>query len=255
MTINSAEELQGMQAISEAVAVTLLKMKEYAEIGMSCKELDEYGAKILKSFKAKSAPKLTYDFPGYTCICVGKEVAHGIPSKKKVLKNGDLVNIDVSAELNGFWSDNGGSFVLGEDINNHMPLVRASQQLLRAALDEITDGFRISHMGRIVEQGAKKLNYTVIKNLAGHGVGRSLHEQPDNILNYEDRWNRKKFKKDMVVAVETFIATRSTIAESLDDGWTLVGNKGGYVTQHEHTILITDGKPILLTEMNGVFDF
>ncbi|GLB54197.1 methionine aminopeptidase 2 [Neptunitalea chrysea] len=229
-------------------------MREYAKVGMSTKELDEYGGEILKSYGAKSAPYETYGFPGYSCISVNKEAAHGIPSEKKTLKEGDLINIDVSAELNGFWSDNGGSFVLGKDIHNHQPLVDASKNILRKAISNIKGGVKISEIGYLIETEAKKSGFKVIKNLAGHGVGRSLHEEPENILNYRVKSNRERFKKNTTVAIETFISTNSTVAVELNDGWTLVGNKGGYITQHEQTIIVTDKYPIILTESNDIWN-
>ncbi|MBU2998119.1 type I methionyl aminopeptidase [Cellulophaga baltica] len=254
MSITKESELIGMKEISKVVGTTLKLMREYAKVGMSTKELDEYGGKILESFGAKSAPYETYGFPGYTCICLNKEVAHGIPSETKIIHEGDLINIDVSAELNGFWSDNGGSFVIGEDLHNHQPLVNASKEILKKAIGSIKGGVKISDVGYLIETEAKKSGYTVIKNLAGHGVGRSLHEEPENILNYRVRTNRKRFKKNTTVAIETFISTKSNNAVELKDGWTLVGNKGGYVTQHEHTILVTDKQPVILTGSNGIWE-
>ncbi len=252
MSITNNEELEGMKAISNAVAVTLKAMREYAKPGISTKELDEYGKKMLEEMGAKSAPYLTYNFPGYTCISVNKSFAHGIPSADIILQEGDLVNIDVSAELNGFWSDNGGSFVVGEDLHQHQPLVDLSKRILYNALNEIKGGVRIAEIGKLIETQAKKANCKVIQNLTGHGVGRSLHEEPEEIPNYYDRFNTKRFRKNSVVAIETFIATHSTLAVELSDGWTFVGNKGGYVAQHEHTILITDNKPVILTAANEI---
>ena len=254
MSISKESELIGMKKISEVVGTTLRLMTEFAKVGMSTKELDKYGGEILKSYGAKSAPYETYKFPGYTCISVNEVAAHGIPSEKIILKEGDLINIDVSAELNGFWSDNGGSFVLGEDIHNHQPLVDASKKILHKAINAIKGGVKIADIGHLIETEARKSGYKVIKNLAGHGVGRSLHEKPEDILNYRVKSNRERFKKNTTVAIETFISTNSTIAVEQNDGWTLVGNKGGFVTQHEQTILITDGAPVILTEANGLWD-
>jgi methionyl aminopeptidase len=254
MSITTESELIGMQKASEAVAFALKEMRNFAKPGMTTKELDNYGGKILSDMGAKSAPYETYGFPGWTCISVNNEFCHGIPSEKRILNEGDLINIDVSAELNGFWSDNGGSFVIGEDINQHQKLIEASKEILKKAIYNIKGGVRISDIGHIMETEAKKRGFKVIKNLTGHGIGRSLHEAPNEIANYRDKFNLTRFKKNAVVAIETFIATNSTYAETLQDGWTMVGNKGGFMAQHEHTIVVTEGKPVILTEMNGIWN-
>jgi len=254
MSITKDSELEGMKKASEAVALTLREMRKYARPGMSTKELDNYGGEILNDLGAQSAPTLAYGFPGWTCISVNNEFCHGIPSDKKILREGDLVNIDVSAELDGFWSDNGGSFVLGKDVNNHQKIVDASKQILALAIQNIRGGVRISDIGFLIETEAKKRGYKVIKNLTGHGIGRSLHEEPSDIANYRDKFNTARFRKNSVVAIETFISTTSTYAETLQDGWTMVGNKGGFMAQHEHTIVVTDNKPIVLTAMNEIWN-
>jgi methionyl aminopeptidase len=254
MSITKQSELIGMQKVSEAVAFTLKQMRNYACPGMTTKQLDNYGGQILNDLGAKSAPLLTYGFPGWTCISINNEFCHGIPSDKTILKDGDLINIDVSAELGGFWSDNGGSFVLGTDTNNHQKLIDASKQILHKAIYNIKGGVRISDIGHLIETEAKRSGYKVIKNLTGHGIGRGLHEQPREVANYRDRFNTTRFRKNSVVAIETFISTTSSYAETLNDGWTMVGNKGGFMAQHEHTIVITDGVPIILTETNGIWE-
>ncbi len=182
-------------------------------------------------------------------------MAHGVPSAEKILQEGDLVNIDVSAELNGYWADNGGSFILGEDLHGHGKLVETSKEILKKAIKNIKGGVRISEIGRLIETEAKKAGYTVIKNLTGHGVGRSLHEEPHEIANYCDSFNTTRFRKNSVVAIETFISTKSTIAEThAADGWTMTGNKGGFVAQHEHTIMVTGGEPFIFTAQKGIWD-
>ncbi len=252
MSISTTAELEGIRKISEVVGVTIHKMREHAAVGMSTKELDEYGGEILRVFGAKSAPKLTYGFPGWTCISINNEIAHGIPSHKTILKEGDLVNIDVSAALRGYWADNGGSFVVGQDLNLHTPLVEASRQILHSAIQEIRGGVKIAEIGRIIETEAKKAGFRVIRNLVGHGVGRSLHEAPREIPCFYDKANKARFKKNSVVAIETFISTRTAYAHDKGDGWTLIAKDGSYVAQHEHTILITDDTPEILTAANGI---
>lgn len=252
MSITKESELIGMQKVSNAVAYTLKQMINYAQPGMSTKELDLYGAGILSGFGAKSAPHLTYGFPGWNCISVDNEFCHGIPSEKRILKEGDLINVDVSAELDGFWADNGASFVLGNDVNQNQKLVDASKEILQKAINNIKGGVKIADIGHIMETEAKKRGFKVIKNLGGHGIGRSLHEQPEELLNYRNRFDQRRFKKNSVVAIETFISTSSSYATEFTDGWTMVGNKGGYMAQHEHTIVVTEGKPIILTEANEI---
>jgi len=165
MSITRESELVAMKKVSDVVAYALREMIKFAQLGMTTKELDAYGAGILKNFGAKSAPYQTYNFPGWTCISVDNEFCHGIPSNKRILKEGDLINIDVSAELGGYWSDNGSSFVLGQDLNNHQRLVDASKEILQKAISNIKDGIRISEIGLIIETEAKKRGYKVIKNL------------------------------------------------------------------------------------------
>ncbi len=254
MSITRAYELEGMKRISDVVAQTLRAMIDYATPGMSTLQLDQFGAQMLRNAGANSAPYKTYKFPGYTCISVGNEFCHGIPTGSRILREGDLINIDVSAELNGYWSDNGASFVLGKDIHGHMALVNASKEILRHAVDSIRDGVRISHIGHIIESEAKKRGYKVIKNLTGHGIGRSLHEAPSHIANYRDFFNKQRFQKNGVVAIETFISTTSNYAVTLKDGWTMVGNNGGFMAQHEHTLVVTDKEPLILTGKNQIWN-
>jgi len=251
MSITSNTELEGIKKVSEAVGTVLRQMREYAQPGMTTSALDEYGGQLLQAAGVKSAPKLTYGFPGWTCISVNNEVAHGIPSNR-ILQEGDLVNVDVSGELDGYWADNGGSFVLGEDLHQHAPLVNTSKQILHKAIQHIKGGVKIAEIGRLIETEAKKAGYRVIKNLVGHGVGRSLHEAPKEIPCFYDRFNLDRFRKNGIVAIETFISTRATYAYNKGDGWTLVTNDGSFVAQHEHTIMITDGQPVILTEANGI---
>ncbi len=254
MSITHPSEMEGMKTISSIVAVTLRKMREYARPGMSTLELDAYGGNLLLNSGARSAPMLAYQFPGYTCISRNEEIAHGIPTADTVLQEGDLINIDVSAELNGFWADNGGSFVLGRDIHHHQPLVDASRKILYNAIRQIRSGTKINETGRMIEWQAKRYGYKVIRNLTGHGVGRSLHEEPAEIPCYYDRYNQTRFRKNMVVAVETFISTRSADAIEQPDGWTLRGRNGGFTAQHEHTIIVTEERPDILTLENDIWN-
>ena len=254
MVLRSNKDLEGLKAISQIVALTLRKMHAYARPGMSTKELDNYGGVLLKEAGARSAPYLVYKFPGNSCISLNNEICHGVPSDKRVIQEGDLLNIDVSAELDGFWSDNGSSAIVGRDLHQQQHLVDTSRAILRRAIDIIRGGVKINEIGGLIESEAKKNGYKVVKNLGGHGVGKSLHELPDAILNYKDKSDQRRFRKDSVVAIETFITTHSSWAVEASDGYTFIGDKGGFAVQHEHTIIVTDGQPVILTEGNGVWD-
>lgn len=253
MSIQSKQDLEGMTKASEAVGATLKKMREHARPGMTTRELDEFGYALLQAYGANPAPKKEYGFPGWTCISVNDEAAHGIPTDKTILKSGDLVNIDVSAELNGYYGDNGGSFILGEDRQRLTPLVEASRQILYLAIRKIRGGVRVSEVGAMIESEARKRGFTTIKNLVGHSIGLKLHDEPSyELANYPDRLNRQRLKKNTVVALETFISTKARYVYPTRDGWTMKAKDGSFVAQHEHTLIVTDGYPVILTANNGI---
>src|SRR5690606_6742080 len=247
MIVTNEAELSMLLQVGRVVAETLHKMVVEVRAGISTKELDVIGEAYLSSKGARSAPRLTYGFPGSTCISVNDVVAHGLPSADVLLQEGDIVNIDVSAELDGFWADNGASVVVGKDINGRQPLVDHSLATLRGAAALCQSGRRINSVGGFIEQSAKKAGFKIIKNLGGHGIGRALHEEPGDILNFRDGTDKRRFRKGAVVAIETFFNTRSTLAIEQSDGFTLLGNRGGSGAQHEVSLVITDGPPIILT--------
>ena len=252
MSIRSAKDLKGMSLASQVVGETLNKMIAFAKPGMSTQTLDDYGYEILKSYGANPAPKKEYGFPGWNCISVNHEVAHGIPSSSIRLNEGDLVNIDVSAALNGYYGDNGASFVLGRDTRKLNPLVNASKEILYKAISNIRGGVKIAAIGALIENEAKKRGFTTIKNLVGHGIGLTLHDHPHEIPCFADRTNRYRFRKDTVIALETFISTKTRMVRQASDGWTLKTTDGSFVAQHEHTMIVTDGHPVILTANNGI---
>lgn len=252
MIVETEEDYEKMKAASHVVAIVLKKMKDYAEIGMSTKEIDEYGGKLLKEFGAKSAPFVEYKFPGFTCISTNNEACHGVPSEKRILKNGDLINIDVSANLEGYYGDNGCSFIMGEDIQNLSPLVNASHEILTKAIAHIKPGEKINSIGELINNEARKRGFNVIRNICGHGIGKKLHDDPGEIACWKDRMNRRRFRKNSAIALETFISTKAKFVYEEEDGWTLSTKDGSFVAQHEHTMIIRDGLPEILTWENGI---
>lgn len=252
MSITNEKELEGMKEISWIVAEVLRKMKAYAKIGMSTLELDQYGKQLLDFYGATSAPNKDYNFPAATCISVNFVAAHGIPSDKIILKDADLINIDVSAEKNGFYGDNGESFIIGNDKRNLQSLVDASRFILNKAISKIRHGQKVSMIGKTIEVEARKLGFKTIKNLMGHGIGYKLHDGSYDLPNFNDRSNRKRFKRNDVIALETFISTHAEYVDEMSDNWSLCADDKSYITQHEHTLIITDNTPIILTANNGI---
>jgi methionyl aminopeptidase len=208
--------------------------------------LDAIGKEHLDRYGARSAPQLAYGFPGVTCISVNDELAHGIPSRERVLRDGDLVNIDVSAELDGYWADSGASFAVGTISARESALLSATKLALEDAMSQARAGEPLRNIGRAVERRAKSCGFRIVRNLAGHGVGRHIHEEPQ-VLNTFDARNRTILPEGLVITIEPFLSTSATLAVEGDDGWTLLSNDGSRGAQFEHTLIITRGEPIVVT--------
>lgn len=246
MTIETDKDLIGLQEVGKIVALTLKEMMRLTEPGMTTSELDLIGKQLLEQHGAKSAPKITYGFPGYTCISINEEAAHGIPGTR-IIQPGDIVNIDVSAEKNGYFADTGGTFVVPPSTHLKDRLLHSTRQALENACEYARAGRPINGIGKAIQKVAKRSGFRVIKNLTGHGVGRSLHEEPREIAGYYEPNDRRMLHNGLVIAVEPFLSTKSRFVKEEDDGWTLTTQKGNLSAQFEHTMVITKGKPILIT--------
>lgn len=247
MTIETQADVEALKSIGKIVAETLKLMMSEAKAGMTTKELDEIGKKYLELHHAKSAPKYCYNFPGTTCISINEDIAHGIPNNY-VIKNGDMINIDVSAELNGYFADTGSSFVVGNNPNKEQQTVlKATKEALQSAMKVATAGASLNLIGREIERVAKKYNLKIIENLGSHGVGRALHEEPGFIAPFFDPKDKRKLKLGQVITIEPFLSTRSSLAVECRDGWTLTTDKGNFAAQFEHSMIITKKYPIILT--------
>jgi methionyl aminopeptidase len=234
-----------LKEIGKIVAVTIEKMKSYAEAGMTTRELDEYGGSVLRSFGVESAPKKDLQFPGHACISVGRSFAHGIPGMYK-LKEGDLINIDVCAVKDGYVADAGSSFQLPPFDEEVTRLCRHTHKSMMNIINSLRHGVKINEIGRQMELEAKKGGYAVIRNLCSHGVGRAIHEEP-NIVPFYNKRDHRQLKEGMVITIEPFFSTGAEFAEEQRDGWTLRLPRGSMAAQFEHTIIITKTKPIIVT--------
>lgn len=249
MIIKTDEEYQGMKEIGQICGRVLKETIQFAKVGMTTKEVDDFAGKKLEEYGAVSAPISEYDFPGYTCISINEEVAHGIPGSR-VIESGDIVNIDVSATKNGFYADTGLSFIAGESTNEKKQrVIDVCEMAFEEAMKKVKPGAKVSQIGRAVHNTARKNGLTVIKNLTGHGVGRSLHEDPKHVMNYFDPADKSILREGMVLAIEPFISSNATLVTDGKDDWAFETKDGSFVAQKEHTVLVTKDGPVLLTEV------
>ena len=243
MTIESDDDLAGLTQIGRVVAEARDAMLAAAGEGVTTADLDAVGREVLGRYGARPAPP-TVGFPAATCVSVNDEAAHGIPSAR-ALRAGDLVNVDVSASLDGYWADTGATTTIGTVHPRARQLVDATRLANRDALAAARAGRPLRHIGRAVERRARRHRFSVIENLCGHGVGRGLHEAPD-VPGWEDRHDPTVLWEGLVLAIEPFLSTGAGRAVLAADGWTL-RTPGHLSAQFEHTVVVTGGDPIVLT--------
>lgn len=251
MIIKSPDDLNGLIKIGQIVGETLLHMAEQLQDGMTTADLDQIGAVYLAKHGAKSAPIHDYRFPACTCISINDEAAHAIASPKRVIQRGDLVNIDVSAVYNGYYADTGASFPVPPVRAEVERLCQYTRRALSAALGVVRAGEPLNVIGRAVEEVAKEGGYSIIRDLGGHGIGRKLHEPPHSIPHFFRPNMKDKLVMGQVLTVEPFLCVGKGRIKTEPDGWTLRTVDKTLTAQYEHTIIITEGKPILTTKING----
>jgi methionyl aminopeptidase len=246
MSIDNEKDLEALRRVGRLVALTLQHMGKVLRPGMTTFELDAIGRAMLVRAGARPAPELAYGFPGATCISVDDEAAHGIPGPR-VLREGELVNIDVSAELDGYYADTGASFPVGAVSEQKARLCAAAKNALARGLAVARAGQPMNGYGRVVENEARKHGFEVIHNLAGHGVGRALHEPPHDVACHFERGNKARFAEGAVLTLEPFLSTGARRVVTAKDGWTQKTPDRSVTAQYEHTIVITRSRPIVLT--------
>ncbi len=245
MTITSQEELAGMERIGRLVGLTLREMKAAATPGMTTEELDGIGADFLQSRGARSAPQMAYGFPGFTCLSVNEEVVHGVPGPRR-LQPGDVIKIDVTAELDGYVADAAVMKLLPPVSEQASRLEACAVSAFGRAMRAARAGNRVAEIGREVEAEVHRHGFRVLRDLAGHGVGRSIHEEP-TVPNFFDRRSNARLREGMVIAVEPIFATGPARLVEEKDGWTLRTHNRCLAAHYEHTVVITQDGPKLLT--------
>jgi len=245
MSINGPEELAGMRAAGAIVCLMLSAMKRAVRVGITTGELDEVGAEVMMQHGARSAPRLVYKFPGVNCISVNDEAVHGIPGKR-ALRSGDLVKLDVTIEKDGFMADAAVTVPVGEVTEERRQLVECAERAFRKAMLVARAGFRVSDIGRAVEREVRRSGFSVIRDLGGHGIGRTIHEEP-RVPNFADPEANQILTAGLVITVEPIIAAGSGRTFVAPDKWTMITADHRPSAHYEHTLVIRKGAPMLLT--------
>jgi methionyl aminopeptidase len=245
MSIETPEELAGLRATGRVVAEVLRAMRRAVRPGVTTGELDAIAARIFRRAGARSAPQLTYGFPGATCICVNDEAVHGIPGPRR-LREGDLVKLDVAAELDGYYADACVSVGVGCARPATNRLAAAARHALAQALTTARAGAPQSVIGATIERETGMRGYSVCAELMGHGIGRSLHEAPD-VPSFYDPELTAALTDGLVLTIEPIVSAGSGAVSQGRDGWTVRTADGALSAHEEHTIVITAGAPLILT--------
>src|SRR5713101_7562865 len=247
MSINSPEQFERLRGCGMIVGKALRAMVAEVRAGVTTAELCEVGSRVLAAHGARSSPPMVYGFPGNVCISVNDEVVHGIPGDR-VIQPGDLVKLDLTAEKDGYHTDAAVSIEVRPPSPNGkaQELAHCAERAFRQALDAARVGNRTKDIGRAVEREVCRRGFHVVRELGGHGIGRTIHEPP-SVPNYPDFSAQDKLTEGLVITIEPIIAAGTGNVTLDQDGWTYRTADGSLSAHYEHTIVITRGEPVLLT--------
>ena len=245
MSIQSPADWKGLRRAARVARLTLDALEAHVREGVTTGELDALAAALFRRHRARSAPALVYKFPGAVLISVNDEVVHGVPGAR-ALRAGDLVKLDVTVEKDGYIADAARSVVVGTGTPRARALVACAEAAFKAGAAAARAGARVNHIGRAVERVVRGAGFMVVDGLTGHGVGRTIHEPPQ-VPNVYDRWQRDVLTPGLVITIEPLICDGSGRAVTDSDGWTIRTRDGSLAAHHEHTLVVTDAEPILLT--------
>jgi methionyl aminopeptidase len=245
MSIQDEQELSSLRAVGRVVRLVLDAMKAEVRPGVTTQYLDDIGARVMQENGARSAPSMVYQFPGASCISLNDEAVHGIPGERE-LKEGDLVKLDVTVEKDGFMADAAITVPVGKVSPQAEKLITCAERAFHKAMLVARAGFRVFEIGKIVEREVRKSGFTVVRELGGHGIGRTIHEAP-HVPNYSDPTASQIMNDGLVITVEPIISAGSGRVFTDKDGWTVRTGDHALSAHFEHTLVVTSGAPILLT--------
>jgi methionyl aminopeptidase len=249
ITIKSPREIDTMAAAGRIVAQSLAVVARAARPGVSTEALDHIAEEFIRSHPgARPSFKGLYDFPATLCTSINQEVVHGIPSPKRVLRDGDLLSVDVGVWLEGLHADSAATFPVGPISHEAQRLLAVTQQALAAGVDKARAGNHVGDIGHAVQGVAEKAGYSVVRELVGHGIGASFHEEPQ-VPNYGKPRRGPRLVAGMTIAIEPMVNMGGPDIRTLDDKWTVVTQDGSLSAHFEHTVAIVEGggPPRILT--------
>lgn len=239
MSIESIVDLQGMQDAGRVTRAVLDAMKRAVRPGITTLALDEVARQVLARHKARSAPKLVYGFPGYTCISVNDEVVHGIPSRRQLLP-GDFVKLDVTVECGGYMADACETVAVSESANH--PLIACTMRAFEYGLAEVRIGARAYEIGAAIQNEVRRSGYAVVHDLSGHGIGRTIHEPP-TIPNHHDLRCNAVLTDGLIFTIEPIVSAGTPRTRAKADGWTVQTRDRSRAAHYEHTVMVTKSGP------------
>jgi methionyl aminopeptidase len=245
MSIESSADRKALARAGQIVAETLDALEQAVRAGVTTAELDGIAAALFRRRGARSAPALVYGFPGTVLISVNDEIVHGVPGSRQ-LQNGDLVKLDVTVEKDGYVADAARSVIVGPGDEPAGRLVACAAAAFEAGLRVARAGTRVNEIGRAVETEVRRWGFVVVRGLTGHGVGRTIHEEPSVPNEYDPR-QRDVLTEGLVLTIEPMISAGSSRAVQAPNGWTIRTSDGSLASHYEHTIVITRGEPLILT--------
>lgn len=245
MSIESPADLAALKHIGQIVGEILQLLRAAVHPGVTTAELDALAGAEMKKRGAESSPKLVYEFPGEMCISVNDEVVHGVPGSRR-LQEGDLVKLDLTAQKDGYVADACISVAVGDVSGRAQKLMACAERAFHEALAVARAGNRVNEIGRVVEQEVRRNGFDVVRSLTGHGVGRTIHEKPE-VANYYEPRNQAELTDGLVITIEPIITAGRDDIYTAADRWTVKTRDRAISAHFEHTLVITEGAPIILT--------
>lgn len=249
--LKTKDEIRRIKDSNQIIAEVLLHIKDFIKPGITTGELDKEIETFILKKNAKPSFKGFHGYPASSCISINDEVVHGIPSKKRVIKNGDIVGVDVGVELNNYFGDSAYTFVVDKVSEDVKRLLKVTEESLYYGIEQCRAGKKIGDIGNAIQTHVESNNFNVVREMVGHGVGRAVHEDPQ-IPNYGKPNRGTAIKEGMVLAIEPMVNMGTHEIYIADDKWTVKSKDGSLSAHYEHSVAITSNGPEILSQLDGV---